>query len=119
MLTFQIIFESLLAMLLVATIAVTASVGRNMRRLQQEKKMTYALVAMLERATSTAQAEAASLTRLVDMIRAERGRTDEGRSGSAGCRSENKADSLPTDDAATSETREDRKLGSHSEHPSL
>lgn len=81
--------------------------------------MTYALVAMLERATSTAQAEAASLTRLVDMIRAERGRRESGRRGTANCCANSGADPPTSDDTAAPASREDQKFGSRSEHPSL
>ncbi|UYH51419.1 hypothetical protein N5W20_00615 [Candidatus Kirkpatrickella diaphorinae] len=81
--------------------------------------MTFALVAMLERATSTAQAEAASLTRLVDMIRAERGRPESGKRGAASCCANDEADPPSSDDKATPATRKDQKFGSRSEHPSL
>ncbi|WP_394818557.1 hypothetical protein [Sorlinia euscelidii] len=81
--------------------------------------MTYALVAMLERATSTAQAEAVSLTRLVDMIRAERGQPESGKSGTATCCANNEADPSLSDRSAPRTSREDQKFGSRSEHSSL
>lgn len=81
--------------------------------------MTHALVAMLERATSTAQAEAVSLTRLVDMIRAERGQPESGKSGTTTCCANNEVDPSPSDRSAPQASREDHKFGSRSEHSSL
>lgn len=81
--------------------------------------MTYALVAMLERATSTAQAEAVSLTRLVDMIRAERGQPESGKSGTTTCNANKEVDPSPSKRSAPQASREDHKFGSRSEHTSL